>query len=396
MQEVGTMLFDVPTLDAQEEAVIGRIEEVRKALSYATQSRRWTGVLARMSFARGIQGSTSIEGYNVTIDDALAAAQNEEPLDAQGETWAALMGYRNAMTYVLQLSDDPHFSYSRGLIRSLHYMMVQHDLNKHPGKWRPGPIFVRNDDTGQRVYEGPDAELVNDLMHESVEFLNHPPAGAHPLVIASMSHFDLVMIHPFSDGNGRMGRALQTLVLARSGILAREFCSIEEYLGRNRQAYYDVLAAVGAGSWHPERDARQWVRFCLTAHFRQASTLMRRARLMQRLWDALEHEIKGRGLPERTIVVLGEAALGCKARNATYRKVAEISENLASRDFKLLTDSGLLVAEGERRGRYYVASEILSAIGRDAASGEPHIMADPFDLNGFLPASSRKSRRPPP
>jgi Fic family protein len=385
MHEVARMLYAIPPLDPQEEAVIGRIEEVRRALSYATQSRRWTGTLARMAFARGIQGSNSIEGYNVTIDDALAAAENEEPLDAQGETWAALVGYRNALTYILQLADDPHFAYSRGLIRSLHYMMVQHDLSKHPGKWRPGPIFVRNDDTGERVYEGPDAQIVNDLMHELVESLNHPPTETHPLVVAAMSHLNLVMVHPFSDGNGRMGRALQTLVLARGGILAREFCSIEEYLGRNRQAYYDVLGEVGAGSWHPERDARPWIRFCLTAHFRQASTLMRRAGIMHRIWDALEFETRRRGLPDRTIVVLGEAALGLKARNATYRKAAEISENLASRDLKLLTDAGLLVPEGERRGRYYRASPVLVAIGNDAARGEPHQIGDPFDLNGYLP-----------
>ena len=65
------------------------------------------------------------------------------------------------------------------------------------------------------------------------------------------------MIHPFSDGNGRMGRALQTLVLARDGILSPPFSSIEEYLGAksNTEAYYDVLRTGAAGTWQPERDA---------------------------------------------------------------------------------------------------------------------------------------------
>ena len=91
-----------------------------------------------MTFARDIRGSNSIEGYNVTIDDAIAAAENEGPLEAQGETWEALLGYRNAMSYILQLSDDPHFSFSRGLVRSLHYMMVQHDLRQTPWQVAPG------------------------------------------------------------------------------------------------------------------------------------------------------------------------------------------------------------------------------------------------------------------
>ena len=376
------MLFEPPAPDPQEDAVIVRIDEVRRALTYATASRRWSGVLARMTFARDIQGSNSIEGYNVTIDDAMAAASDEAPLDAVGETWAALVGYRQAMSYILQLSDDPHFSYSRGLIRGLHYMMVQHDLTKHPGKWRPGPIFVRNEQSGERVYEGPDAQHVNGLMHELVEQLNTPPLGVHPMVLAALSHLNLVMVHPFSDGNGRMARALQTLVLARSGVLSPQFCSIEEYLGANRQAYYDVLAAVGAGRWQPERDTRPWIRFCLTAHFRQATTLMRRARVMHRVWDAVEQRATQRGLPDRTVVVLAEAALGLKARNATYRKNADVSENLASRDLKQLVDAGLLVAKGERRGRYYVASPELRDMGQQASAGEPHRVQDPFDLNG--------------
>lgn len=379
------MLFDPPAPDPQEDAVIARIDEVRRALTYATASRRWSGVLARMTFARDIQGSNSIEGYTVTIDDAMAAASDEAPLDADGETWAALVGYRQAMSYILQLSDDPHFSYSRGLIRGLHYMMVQHDLTKHPGKWRPGPIFVRNEQSGERVYEGPDAQHVNGLMHELVEQLNTPPPGVHPMVLAALSHLNLVMVHPFSDGNGRMARALQTLVLARSGVLSPQFCSIEEYLGANRHAYYDVLATVGAGRWQPERDTRPWIRFCLTAHFRQATTLMRRANIMHRLWDAVEQRAKQLGLPERTVVVLAEAALGLKARNATYRKNADVSENLASRDLKQLVGAGLLVAMGERRGRYYLASRELRELGQQADAGEPHRVPDPFDLNGYLP-----------
>lgn len=332
-----------------------------------------------MTFARGLQGSNSIEGYIVSADDAIAAAENEQPLEAESGTWAALMGYRSAMTYVLQLADDPHFTYSTDLIRSLHFMMLQHDLTRNPGRWRPGPIFVRRDDTGERVYEGPDAGLVNGLMQALVESLNSGPSATHHLVEAAMAHLNLAMVHPFSDGNGRMARALQTLVLARSGVMSPVFCSIEEYLGRNQQAYYAVLADVGAGSWHPERDVRPWIRFCLTAHFRQASTLARRARVLHRLWDSLEFEAGRRGLPERTIAVLGEAALGLKARNAIYRKMAGVSEIVASRDLKLLVDAGLLVPEGEKRGRVYLASDELRRMGQAASAGEQKRIPDPFD-----------------
>lgn len=376
------MLFEMPRLNAREEVVVGRINDLRRDLSYAIAARVWTGSLRRMTFARGIQGSNSIEGYHVTIDDAIAAVEDEEPLEAERGAWAELTGYRRAMTYVLQLSDDPYFAYSRGLIRSLHYMMLQHDLAKHPGRWRPGPIFVRSDETGERVYEGPDAAVVNELMRELVDFLNRQADHQHELAVAAMAHLNLVMIHPFSDGNGRMGRALQTLVLARKGILSPVFASIEEYLGRNQRAYYDVLGEVGAGSWHPERDARLWLRFCLTAHFRQAATLARRARVLQRLWDALEHRSAELDLPDRTIAVLADAALGLKARNATYRRMAEVSDVVASRDLRHLASVGLLEPRGEKRGRYYVASESLRRMGEAAGAGETRKIPDPFDLDG--------------
>lgn len=68
------------------------------------------------------------------------------------------------------------------------------------------------------------------------------------------------MIHPFRDGNARMARALQTLVLARDAVVEPTFSSIEEWLGNNTEDYYRVLAATGEGSWQPENDTRTWLK----------------------------------------------------------------------------------------------------------------------------------------
>jgi Fic family protein len=372
------MIFATPTLHPQEAEVLARIEELRRALGYSVSAspKRWFGLLRRITFARAVRGSNTIEGYDVALDDTIAAAEGEEPIDPKTEAWAAVTGYQSAMTYVLQLADDPHFRYSADLLRSLHFMMLQYKLSKNPGRWRRGPIFVRDDEKDEVVYEAPGADLIPGLVDELADYLNgrdYVPG----ILKGAMAHLNLVMIHPFSDGNGRMARCLQTLVLARGGILAPPFSSIEEYLGRNTRAYYDVLAEVGAGSWSPERDARPWIRFCLTAHYRQATTLLLRTRELQRLWDALEEEIAKSHLPDRTILVLADAAIGLRVRNATYRPIAEINDNLASRDLKSLVQQGLLVPEGEKRGRFYVASEALKAIR--AKTRESHRVEDPFE-----------------
>ena len=337
-----------------------------------------------MGVQDGPEYANSIEGYNVTVDDALAAVDGEEPLDAQAETWAAIVGYRQAMTYVLELADDRHFEYSASLVKALHYQMLSYDLSKRPGRWRPGAIFVRSEPSGERVYEGPDAELVPALVDELVASLNE--ASKVPVLVrAAMAHLNLVMIHPFSDGNGRMARCLQSLVLAREGILSPQFCSIEEYLGRNTPEYYAVLAEVDAGAWHPERDARPWVRFCLTAHYRQAQTLLRRSREMQRLWDALEELVSELRLPARALAALSDAALGFRVTNGRYRALTDINANLASRDLAALHRAGLLAGKGERRGRYYVASERVRSLYQQLREVRQRI-PDPFAEPEMTPA----------
>ena len=371
------MLFNPPKIDNVEADVIAQIDQLRETLAYAVRTpKRWPGLLRRISFARAIRGSNSIEGFKVTVEDALAAIQGEAPIEATELSWKAVTGYRAAMTYVLQLAADPHFRHSTDLIRSLHFMMLEYDLSKNPGRWRPGPIQVVDEGKGQVVYKAPDAEQVPALMQELVTSINKPDSSDASMVRAAMAHVNLAMIHPFSDGNGRMARCLQTLILARSGTLAPEFSSIEEYLGRNTAEYYAVLEKVGAGKWNPSRDARPWVRFCLTAHYRQAQTILRRARELQQVWDALEAEVKKRKIPERTVLALSDAAFGLRVRNVGYRNVADVSIQVATKDLKLLVENQLLDPTGDRRGRFYEASTIVKQIRQRYA--EPRTLTDPF------------------
>lgn len=380
------MLFEVPALHLELE-VIQIVEELHDKLRHrVAQPRRWTGSLRRLSLARAVQGSNSIEGYNASLDDVVAAIDDEEPLDASTEVRRALDGYHDAMTYVLQLATQRKVVINEALLQALHFMMLKYDLAKSPGLWRPGEIYVRRDEDGEVVYEGPDADDVPSLMSELVDSLAKTD-DHHALVRAAMAHLNLVMIHPFRDGNGRMARCLQTLVLAREKILSPEFNSIEEDLGRNTEAYYGVLAEVGQGAWHPEGDPRPWVRFCLTAHFRQAKTLVRRVQETERLWDELSIVARQTGVPERSVAALMEAAHGFRLRNATYRRAVlytdgeEIHEQTASRDLRALVDAELLVSQGEKRARVYLAgSAVRETIARIRTDRPSRSADDPFIL----------------
>lgn len=377
------MLFQPPRIGLEESAVIDEVERIRDRLKiYIHTPRVWMGLLRRAALAKNVRASNAIEGYNVSVDDALAAAEDEEPLEATKVDWSAVWQYRQAMTYVIQLMNDPTFRYSPELIKSLHYMIMSYALDKDPGRYRPGSVFVYSTQDDEVVYEGPDAELVPGLVEELVESLSKP-RDVHPMIAGALAHLNLAMIHPFRDGNGRMARCLQTLVLGRAGNTDPVFSSIEEYLGKNTDAYYGVLSATGQGAWNPQNNTIEWVRFCLTAHYRQAATSLNRIKQIEYMWDRLERIVtRTKVLPERTILALADAAMGLRVRNGTYRKAAEVSQQVASRDLKALVDAGLLESKGQSRGTYYLGGEPVRSLSQEAAAAYKKRIDDPFENPG--------------
>jgi Fic family protein len=374
------MIFQFPKLTADDRQVLELIRDLRKELRHQVNSNpvRWTGFLRRNTFARALQGSNSIEGINANLAQAVAIVDEEKPATMEEETERALTCYRTAMTYVLRLHDDPHAQINAQLIRSLHFMMLNYDMTMLPGQWRLGPIRVVRDPSGETVYEGPDAAQIPALIDELVVQVNSEDEVESSTVLAAMAHLNLAMIHPFRDGNGRMARALQTLVLTRNNVLSPVFCSIEEWLGHNTEAYYDILGKVGKGNWHPERDALPWVRFCLVAHYQQAATLMKRSIVIGRIWSEVEDLRKQHKLPERVELVLMDATFNYQVTNGRYRKESEISDVVASRDLKEMCDLGLLVPVGIKRGRYYVAAQPLKDIW--ARCIDRKRAANPYDI----------------
>lgn len=373
------MIYRFPALTEDDRRVLSLIQVQREQFRHRVNQNphRWTGFLRRNTFARNVRGSNSIEGYDASVDETAAIIDDDRPESVAEETYRALSGYRIALTYIFQIHGDPQFELNAQFIKSLHFMMLSYDLTKLPGQWRPGSVLVVHEPTGQTVYEGPDAARVPALVNELIEQINDAD-GAPPIIRGALAHLNLAMIHPFKDGNGRMARALQTLVLAKEGIVGPVFSSIEEWLGRNTNEYYKILSDVGQGSWHPRNDASPWVQFCLRAHYQQAATLMRRNLEIGRVWDELKSVVERYSLHERTEIALVDAAFGYRVTNERYRSENGISNVVASRDLRKLCDLDLLVPVGEKRGRYYVASDSLKEMREKTR--EPRRVEDPYEV----------------
>jgi Fic family protein len=211
--------------------------------------------------------------------------------------------------------------------------------------------------------------------------------SSDPLVDAAMAHLNLVLIHPFKDGNGRMARVLQSLVLAADDEVSPVFLSVEEYLGRHTQAYYDVLAEVGRGSWAPEAATREqvrpWLRFVLTAHLNQAMERKARIDSAGRASEALGRALEAADVDDRALDSLYDALFGAVVTRGRYIKSladagADVSPQTATRDLMALARAGLLTAVGEKRGRAYTAAPALVDLRREVGLGRAWRHVDPF------------------
>lgn len=374
------MIYSVPTPEDIDLAVLSLVFEQRKRLKNLTQSnpKRWFGTLRRANLAAAIRGSNSIEGIEVSPDQAAAVVANEPPpQDGYTENWLATKGYRDALTYIMQATEDSTFEFNKQFLKSLHFMMLQHEMDARPGQWRTGNIFVVDSKTSQRVYEGPPADQVDGLIGELVKFLNDSKMkGDECFVWGAIAHLNLTMIHPFKDGNGRMSRALQTLVIAQDGLLHPVYSSIEEWLGENTEEYYRVLGEVGRGQWNPGNSALPWVRFCLKAHYQQASKFLRRYEEAELAFAQIKKLVEGNKLPERCELPLFDAVIGGRLTNARYREAAEVTEYVASRDLRRLSELNILAPKGEARGRSYERGPVLNIIRSATKITRP--LEDPY------------------
>ena len=359
------MLYATPALEAADEKVLAEIEEMRRDLRYRlAEPHRWDGLLRRQLQARAIQGSNSIEGYHASIEDIESIMSGEDPLEASAAVAREISGYRQALTYIGALARASAFRYDAGLLHALNFMMIGHHADAAPGTVRPGGIYVRDSATGEVVYEGPDHEQVPGLLAELVDWLNEGDLGAPSYVRAAMAHLNLVKIHPWRDGNGRMGRALQTLVLGRDQITTPEFASIEEWLGEGRTAYdyYDVLGEVGRRRWSPHGDTLSWVRFVLRCHHMQAQRVGRRLTEAGEVWMLLEDRTAAQGLHPRTVSALYQVFVSRRLRRGMYQADEGLSQGQAARDLRELAATGWLQPYGETKGRFYAPGPKMTEI----------------------------------
>ncbi|MCM3920086.1 Fic family protein [Frankia sp. AiPs1] len=363
--------------------MLGEVDGMRTELRHQLRNMpsKWTGGLRKFLTADAVAASNSIEGFKVSTTDVEDLMDGERDVEVSDENREETLAYQRLMTYIQTLHDIEDFSYSKGLFNALHWMLQghRHKVRKPAGQWRRGPVYVTDArDPSVAAYTAPDADVVPALMGELVDWLNAAD-GAHLLVRAAMAHLHLVAIHPWADGNGRMSRSLQTLMIAREGVLAPEFSSIEAWLGRpgNTWEYYRELADRGP-KYLPDQDVASWIRFNLTAYHQQAQTVQGRLDRSRRVGGALDEFAESTGLDERVVTALHDVAMTGRVRRSRYERAEGLSLQQAQRDLRDLTIAQILEPVGRTRARYYTAGPRFPQPARDIAR-TPMILRNPYD-----------------
>lgn len=195
--------------------------------------------------------SSQIEGTQSSLSDLLLFeldAAPGVPMDDVEE----VSNYVAALKHGLRRLREDDFPLSLRLLREMHALLLQggRGANKQPGKFRKGQVWVGGATPALAHFVPPPPEALDDALRALERYLHAPSSNASPLVKAALAHVQFETIHPFGDGNGRLGRLLIALILCNEGVLREPSLYLSLYFKRRRADYYERLNAVRThGDW---------------------------------------------------------------------------------------------------------------------------------------------------
>jgi len=218
-----------------------------------------------MHVAKEATQSSRIEGTQTNIDDALLDKE-DIPLDKRDD-WEEVQNYIKAMEWAVLALDKLPFS--ARLIREAHKVLLQgvRGEKKQPGEFRTSQNWIGGATINDAVFVPPVHTTVPELMSDIEKFLHNEEIHFPELLKIGLIHYQFETIHPFLDGNGRVGRLLIPLYLVSKGILQKPILYLSDFFEKNRKLYYDNLTLV-----REKNDLNQWFKFFLVGIIQTAES----------------------------------------------------------------------------------------------------------------------------
>jgi len=353
-----------PTPAVQMDALYRRLESANRALGRldgVTSILPDTPLFLYMYVRKEALLSSQIEGTQSSLSDLLLFESEEAPgvpLDDVQE----VSNYVAAMNHGLARIREG-FPISLRLIREIHDILLSkgRGSTKQPGEFRRSQNWIGGTRPGNALFVPPPPEHVLDLMSDLEAFIHADTPEIPSLIKAGMVHVQFETIHPFLDGNGRLGRLLITFLLCTQSILKEPTLYLSLYFKTHRRRYYDLLQRVREhGDWET------WLEFFLDGITETSLQAAQAAREILSLFEADRHRIESLGRPaasalrvhqllqQKPIVGIPDAAQKLGISAPTIAKSIQHLERLG------------IIREitGKQRGRMFVYGDYLSILSR--------------------------------
>ena len=225
---------------------IGIIEASREVIDHAPLLPYYEKEFRKDALIRSVHYGTHIEGNELNLSQAEKVMMGQEVV-ARDRDIQEVINYRKAIEFIAELRiKNEELRITEKTIRKLHEITVNKILSDDKsGKYRKTQVVIKNNQTGQISFRPPEASSIERKTKDLLAFISAKQnQDIHPVLKSGIVHYELVRIHPFVDGNGRVARALSTLILFLEGYDIRKFFSLEEYFDSDANRYYESLQSV--------------------------------------------------------------------------------------------------------------------------------------------------------
>ncbi|MCX7996185.1 MAG: Fic family protein [Patescibacteria group bacterium] len=330
---------------------ISRIQAVEELIRNAPILPLWEKKFKEDAIVRAVYHGTHLEGNMLKKDEAHDVLLGKDVI-ARPRDIQEVINYRRVIDYIDEEAKKQIGKITEQIIKKLHRIITDSILPPDElGEYRRKQVVIRNSETGEVTFRPPPAIEVPFLMREFVYWLNRYGADEiHPIIKAGIAHHELVRIHPFIDGNGRVARTLSTLIMFIGGYDIRRFFSLEEYYDKDAYSYYENLQKATNG------DLNSWLEYFI----RGAAVEFERVKekIMRLSKDAKMKERFGGQqifLTERQMRIVEYVQEIGYIQNRMFESVfPDVSEDTVLRDIQDLVKKGILKKIGSTKSARYV------------------------------------------
>jgi Fic family protein len=348
------------TIDTDLARRIGDTERILGRLDGRGHGLANPYILVQPFLRREALASSRIEGTTAVIEEVLrfeaGEPQTKNPDDVQ-----EVINYLNALRYGLSRPSERPFSL--GFLNELHQLILAdvRGQERHPGTLRKIQVVIGRpgSDLASARFVPPPPTIIQGLLDQLLEWLSIP--DKYPdLIRLAFLHYQFETIHPYEDGNGRLGRLMITLILKEWGIMEYPLLYLSEYFEKHKPAYLDHLLSVSQrGAWN------DWIRFFLGAVKTQASDALHASTQIIELREAYKRRYQA-GRPQAYILdVIDQLFESVVVSVSRLAEQFDVRHEQIQRALNTLTGDGLIrELTGKRRDRLYASPEILTILNQ--------------------------------